>query len=103
MVQVHQHIENIKTWRTLVVVSINYKLTTKRVPRLWLVIPWYVVLIWFHRGELHGGSAKANDKHTNTPTCTHDKHTSTNTRKHQLRRGMGEGGGSCEALGLSPA
>ena len=57
MVQMHQHIEDIKTWRTFVVVLINYKLTTKRVPWLWLVTPWHVVLIWFHRGELHGGSA----------------------------------------------
>ena len=57
MVQMHQHIENIKTWRTFVFVLINYKLTTKRVPWLWLVIPWYVVVIWFHRGEFHRGYA----------------------------------------------
>ena len=42
MVQMHQDIENIKTWPTLIVVSINYKLTIKRVPWLWMVIPWYM-------------------------------------------------------------
>ena len=46
-----------RTWATFVVILINYKLTPKRVPWGWLVTPWYVELIWFHRGQLHGGSA----------------------------------------------
>ena len=39
------------------VLPTDYKLTPKRVPWGWLVTPWYVELIWFHRGQLHGGSA----------------------------------------------
>ena len=65
MMQMHQQIEFLDfllqigamTWATFVVILINYKLIPKRVPWGCLVTPWYVELIWFHRGQLHGGSA----------------------------------------------